>query len=72
VSDRYVWLELAPPCSGAIRKLPPSRPRIAAKTLAESNLGRQHQSMEPSIPTRAAEDISPIKPYRSICEYAWR
>ena len=42
---------------------------MAAKTLGESKRGKQHQSMEPSVPTSAAEFISPIRPYWSIGLY---
>ena len=48
---------------GLIRKWPPmSGSSMAAKTLGESNRGKQHQSMEPSVPTSAAEDMLPISP----------
>ena len=42
------------PCSG-----PPSS---AAKHAGESNRGRHSQSMEPSLPTRAADSMLPIRP----------
>src|SRR5207249_7392562 len=45
---RYVW-EARPFPTGARRHLPPVLlPSIAAKRLGESNLGRQHQSIDPS------------------------
>jgi hypothetical protein len=66
VSGRYIcfcrasWI-------GAIRKLPPLRSsRIAAKTLGESKAGRQHQSIEPSVPTSATVCMSPMMPYDSM------
>ena len=66
VSRMYSWLEVAPESAGEIRKLPPRSPsKMAANTLGESNLGNQHQSMEPSVPTSAAEFMSPIRPYWS-------
>jgi len=46
-----------------ILKYPPFwSSRMAAKTLGESKKGRQHQSMEPSLPTSATECRSPITP----------
>ena len=48
---------------GLILKWPPtSWSKTAANTLGESKRGKQHQSMEPSVPTSAAEDILPISP----------
>ena len=47
----------------AMRNEPPFwSSRIAAKTLGESKCGRQHQSMDPSMPTRATVCRSPMTP----------
>ena len=40
--------------------------RMLLNKAAESNLGMQHQSMEPSDPTRAEPCISLISPYSYI------
>lgn len=46
---------------GASRQRPlPSSPSSAAKQAAESNLGRQSQSIDPSLPTSAAVCRSPM------------
>jgi hypothetical protein len=39
---------------------------MAAKMLGELNLGMQHQSMEPSYPTKAAVLVFPMIPYPEI------
>jgi hypothetical protein len=36
--------------------------RMAAKTLGESKAGKQYQSMDPFIPTRAAVRMLPMTP----------
>ena len=62
MSGRYACLVDAA-SSEEIWNLPPDLlSSSAANTLGESNLGSQHQSIEPSVPTRAAEDMSPIRP----------
>ena len=67
VSGRYCWRVSSAPPAGAILKRPPTfRSRMAANTLGESKRGKQHQSIEPSVPTSAAEDMSPISPYGNI------
>ena len=54
VSGSYDWVVPKESALGQIRNLPPfSESTIAPKTLGESNLGTQNQSMEPSTPTRA-------------------
>ena len=45
-----------------INRPPLSSSRMAPKTLGESKRGKHNQSMDPLIPTRAAECISPIIP----------
>ena len=62
VSGRYDC-SVAYVALGRMRNLPPiSWSRIAAKTLGESKRGKQSQSTEPSVPTSAAEDMSPMSP----------
>ena len=62
VSGRYICLA-SPSAAGARRQKPPMRSsRIAPKMLGESNRGRQHQSIDPFVPTRATERISPMIP----------
>jgi hypothetical protein len=39
---------------------------MAPKTLGESNLGRQHQSSEPSLEISATDRRSPMIPYDSM------
>jgi hypothetical protein len=50
--------------AGGVTAKRPARPasRIAPKTLGESSSGRQHQSMEPSRPTRATVRRLPMAP----------
>ncbi len=43
--------------------------RMAAKMLGESKCGRQHQSMDPSVPTSTAVCKSPMIPYSSMRLY---
>ena len=63
VSGRYSWLVSNPGSTGLMRKRPPfSWSTMAAKTLGESKRGKQHQSTEPSVPTSAADAMSPISP----------
>ena len=63
VSWTYAWCAPVYAPLGRMRNRPPmSWSRMAAKTLGESKRGRQHQSTEPSAPTSAAEDISPMRP----------
>src|SRR3989344_7447946 len=53
--------------AGATTKEPPrSGSRMAPKTLGESIRGKQHQSMEPFIPTSAQEPRLPMKPYEAM------
>jgi hypothetical protein len=66
VFGRY-WRLDSPILTGASFKKPPlSESKIRLNNAAESNLGMQHQSMEPSIPTKAEPCISPISPYSCI------
>ncbi len=61
VSGRYRRLTRPPASVGAIRQCPcRSSPSSAAKHAWESNLGRQSQSMEPSVATSAAVCRSPM------------
>lgn len=60
VSSRYCRRVASPAPTGATRQLPlSSLPSSAAKHAAESNLGRQSQSTEPSRPISAAVSRSP-------------
>ncbi len=55
VSGRYRRLTRLPPSAGAIRQCPClSCPSSPARQAFESNLGRQSQSIEPSLATSAA------------------
>ena len=63
VSATYSWRVSMTGSTGLMRKRPPtSESRIAANRLGESKRGKQHQSIEPSMPTSAAEDMLPISP----------
>ena len=60
LSGRYICL-----CCAADRLAMRNEPpfwssRIAAKTLGESKCGMQHQSIDPSMPTRATVCRSPM------------
>ena len=49
--------------AGVMAKDPPLfSSRMAAKTLGESKDGKQYQSMEPFIPTSAADRMFPMTP----------
>ncbi len=63
VSGMYICLLRDAPFAAESAKRPPrSSSRMAANTLGESKFGRQHQSMDPSIPTSATECMSPMTP----------
>ena len=66
VSPRYRRRTLADSPAGANRQRPCSGvPSSAARHAAESNFGRQSQSIEPSRPTSAAVWQSPMRAYSS-------
>src|SRR5215469_12223167 len=63
LSASYICLLRTPPISGRIEKDPP---RVgsskAAKTVGESNSGKQKKSIEESIPTKATVHRFPMMP----------
>jgi K+ transporter len=62
LSGRYICLRWASWTLAILKKPPFFSSRIAAKMLGESKCGRQHQSIEPSMPTSATVCRSPTTP----------
>src|SRR5262249_39783366 len=70
LSGRYICLCWASKRLAILKKPPLRSSRMAAKMLGESNCGRQHQSIEPSMLTSATVCRAPMTPQDPIGLYA--
>ena len=61
VFDQYFRLELEMSVGESLKRPPLVESSMRLKNAAESNLGMQHQSMEPSEATRAEPCMSPMR-----------